>query len=88
MPRNFIENFDGPKGTQWALAAPRGCPKGGTTHQGAPGGPGAPLWVVPTSSAPGTASLLYKYPQYSRNPRGVDENQFQPPQSPEPPDPI
>ena len=26
--------------------------------------------------------------QYSRKPRGVDENQFQPPQSPEPPDPI
>ena len=40
----------------------RGCPEGGTTHQGAPGGPGAPWWVVPTSAAPRTASLLYKYP--------------------------
>ena len=39
----------------------RGCSKGSTTHQGAPGGPGAPWWVVPTSGAPGTASLLYKY---------------------------
>ena len=29
-----------------------GCPEGGTTHQGAPGGPGAPRWVVPTSVAP------------------------------------
>ena len=26
--------------------------------------------------------------QYSRNSRGVDENQFQPPPVPEPPDPI
>ena len=34
----------------------------GTTHQGAPGGTGAPWWVVPTSGAPLTASLLYKYP--------------------------
>ena len=33
------------------------------THQGAPGGPGAPWWVVPTSGAPRTASLLYKYPK-------------------------
>ena len=62
MPRNFTANFYGPKGTQRALAAPGGCPKGGTTHQGAPGGPGAPWWVVPTSGAPRTASLLYKYP--------------------------
>ena len=34
----------------------------GTPHQGAPGGPGAPWCVVPTSVAPWTASLLYKYP--------------------------
>ena len=32
------------------------------TYQGALGGPGAPWWVVPTSGAPRTASLLYKYP--------------------------
>ena len=38
-----------------------GCLEEGTTHQGAPGGPGAPWWVVPTSGAPRTASLLYKY---------------------------
>ena len=88
MPGNFMENFYGPKGTQRALAAPGGCPEGGTTHQGVPGGPGAPWWVVPTSNAPRTASLLYKYPQYSRNPRSVDEIFIQPPQSPEPPDPI
>ena len=62
MPRNFMENFYGPEGRQWALAAPGGCPDGGTTHQGAPGGPGAPWWVVPTSGATRTASLLYKYP--------------------------
>ena len=39
-----------------------GCSKGSTTHQGAPGGPRVPWCVVPTSSAPWTASLLYKYP--------------------------
>ena len=55
-------DFYGPEGRQWALVAPGGCPEGGTTHQGAPGGPGAPWWVVPTSGAPRTASLLYKYP--------------------------
>ena len=27
--------------------------KGSSTHQGAPGGPGAPWWIVPTSGAPG-----------------------------------
>ena len=62
MPRNFTENFYGPEGKQRALAAPGWCLEGGTTHQGAPGGPGAPWWVVPTSGAPQTASLLYKYP--------------------------
>ena len=62
MPRNFIEIFYGPEGTCWALAVPGGSPEEGTTHQGAPGGPGAPWWVVPTSDAPRTASLLFKYP--------------------------
>ena len=38
------------------------CPEGGTTHQGAPGGPGAPRWVVPTSVASRTPSLPYKFP--------------------------
>ena len=60
MPQNFTKNFYGPEGTQRALAAPRGCPEGSTTHQG------APWWVVPTSGAPRTASLLYKYPNISR----------------------
>ena len=39
-----------------------GAPRGGTMHQGAPGGPGAHWCVVPTSGAPRPASLLYKYP--------------------------
>ena len=47
-----------------------GCPEGGTTHQSAPGDPGTPWWVVPTSGAPRTASLLYKYP---KNPRTLGE---------------
>ena len=36
-----------------------GCSEGSTTHQGVPR---TPWWVVRTSGAPGTASLLYKYP--------------------------
>ena len=54
--------FYGPEGTQWALAALGGSPEEGTTHLGVPGGPGTHWWVVPTSRAPRTASLLYKYP--------------------------
>ena len=70
MPRNFTENFYGPEGTQRALAAPRGCPEGGTTHQGAPGGPGAPWWVVPTSGAPrtvGERSNFKKIPTHTQD---------------------
>ena len=62
MPHNFTMIFYGPKGRSWALVAPGGCPKGGTTHQGTPGGPGTPWWVVPTSVNSRTTSLLYKYP--------------------------
>ena len=39
-----------------------GVPRGGTTHHGTPGGPGAPRWVVPTSVATRTPSLPYKFP--------------------------
>ena len=39
-----------------------GCPEGGATHQGAPRGPSAPRWVVPTSVASRTASSLYNFP--------------------------
>ena len=60
--RNFLENVFGPEDTQWAREAPRGCPEGGTTHQGVPRPPGAPRWDVPTSVASRTSSLLYKYP--------------------------
>ena len=62
MPRNSTMFFYGPKGRYWALVAPRGSPEEGTTNHGAPGGPGAPPWVVPTLGAPWTDSLLYKYP--------------------------
>ena len=71
MPRNSMMIFYGPKGSRWALVAPRGSPEEGTTHQGAPGGPGAPWWVVPTLGAPRTASLLYKYP---KNPETLGES--------------
>ena len=60
--------------------------EGSTTHQGAPGDPGAPRWVVPTSLASRTASLLYKYPNI---PKTLGESKkIQPPQVPETPDPI
>ena len=52
MPRNSTMIFYAPEGRQWALVALGGCPEGSTTHQGMPGGPGAPWWVVPTSGAP------------------------------------
>ena len=61
-PRNFLEIFSRPEGTQRAWAAPGGCPEGGTTHQGAPGPPGVPRWVVPTSVASRTPYLHYKFP--------------------------
>ena len=87
MPRQFMMIFYGPEGTQRALVAPEGSPEEGTTHQGAPGGPGTPWWVVPTSGAPWTDSLLYKYPnipetlgestKFSSSRRRVQNHQIQ-----------
>ena len=86
-PETIFVIFYGPEGRQWALVAPGKCPEGGTIHQGAPGGPGAPWWVVPTLGAPRTASLLYKYPkntrtlgestEYSSSRRRVQNHQIQ-----------
>ena len=36
-----------------------GCPEGGTTHQGAPGPPGMPRWVMPPSGHPSGTSLSH-----------------------------
>ena len=66
MPRQFTMIFYGPEGRSWALVAPGGSSEEGTTHQGALGGPGVPWLVVPTSGAPRTAFLLYKYPKNTR----------------------
>ena len=60
--RNFLWIFFGPEDIQWVRNTPEGSSEGSTTHQGAPGGPGAPPAVVPTFVASRTASLLYKYP--------------------------
>ena len=49
-------DFFGAEDTRWAKEVPEGGPEGSTTHLG------APWWVVPTSAASHTASLLYKYP--------------------------
>ena len=43
---NFLEIFSGPEDTRWAKEVLEGCPKGGTTHLGAPGPLGVPWWVV------------------------------------------
>ena len=51
-----------------------GCPEGGTAHQGAPGGPGTPRWVVPTSVASRTPSLPYKFPNILKT-LGVNPDQ-------------
>ena len=48
----FVDFF-GPEDIQWAKEVPKREPEVSTRHQGAPGGPGAPWWVVPTSGAPG-----------------------------------
>ena len=66
ITRSFMMIFYGPKGRSWTLVAPGGSPDEGTTHKGAAGGPSVPWWVVPTSGAPRTASLFYKYPNISR----------------------
>ena len=86
--KKLYGDFFGLEGTKWALAVPGGgCPEGDITHQGAPGGLGAPWWVVPISGAPRTASLLYKYPnipetlkvsmKYSSGRRRVQNHQIQ-----------
>ena len=61
-PRNFLWIFmdqKTPDGPEQHLG---GCPEGGTTHQGAPRGPGVPRWVVPTLVASRTPSSHYKFP--------------------------
>ena len=50
MQQNFLWNFYGPEDIQWAGEAPVGCLEGGTTHQGTPGPPSAPWWVLLPSS--------------------------------------
>ena len=53
--------FFGLEESQWAKGAPEGLLAVTSTHQGTPGGPGAPRWVLPTSGSPWTSSSLYKY---------------------------
>ena len=56
-------DFSGPEDNLGAKEAPEGRSVGPTRHQGTPGGPGAPWWVVgPQGYVSSTASRLYKYP--------------------------
>ena len=82
--RDFLwtrRNMLGP-GCTW------GSPEEGTTHQGAPGGPGAPWWVVPTSGAPPGPPLCSINTQIFLTPQGSRRNIHPAAQSPEPLDPI
>ena len=54
-------DFFGLEDIQWDEEVPERKPEGGTRHQGVPGPPGVPRWVVPTLVASRTTSLLYKY---------------------------
>ena len=69
----FVDFF-GPEDTYWAKQVPEGSSEGSTTHQGAPGPPGAPRWVVPTSVASRTPSLHYQFPNIPK-PFGVNLDQ-------------
>ena len=71
MPRNFTEIFYEPEGTSWALVALGGSPEEGTTHQGTPGGLGAPWWVLLPSSHPRGAFLAHWMSSGQKNPPGV-----------------
>ena len=48
-PQNLLRIFMDQKTTNGPEQHLGGCPEGGTTHQDAPGPPGAPWWVVPSS---------------------------------------
>ena len=74
MQRNSMMIFYGPGDNLWARATPGVVPRGGTTHQGAPGPPGAPRGGVPPSGASRTPSLHYKFPNISK-PFGVNLDQ-------------
>ena len=63
MQRNFLEIFSRLEDTRWAKEVPEGSSEESTTHQGAPGGPGMPKWVVPTSVASRTPCLPYYFPK-------------------------
>ena len=61
MHRNFSEDFFFLEDTQEAQDVHQRGPVGPTRHQGAPGSPGTPWWVVGPTGTPSTASQLYKY---------------------------
>ena len=71
MPRNFTEIFYGPEGSYWALVALGGSPEEGTTHQGAPGGLGAPWWVVLPLEHPPGAFLAHWMSSGQKKPQKV-----------------
>ena len=78
MPRNFTENFYGPKDIQMGRRRPTRARLGPKAR---PGGLCPPRWPP----APPLCSINTPIFQ---NPRGVDEIFIQPSQSPEPLDPI
>ena len=88
MPRNSKMIFYGPEGTQTGPGCAWGVPRGRHNPPGRARRPRRALVGCAHLGCPPDRLFALEIPQYSRNPRGVNENQFQPPQSPEPPDPI
>ena len=71
MQRNFLWIFSGPEDTRRTEGESEKQTWVGTTHRGAPGGPGAPWWVVAHSGTPSTASSVYKF---SKIPKTLGES--------------
>jgi hypothetical protein len=87
MQQNFLGIFSGPEDTCWAKEVPGGAPRGHNPPGHAWGPRRALVGCAHLGGLPPRLFAL-QIPQYSKNPRGVDETQFQPPQVPETPDPI
>ena len=72
--RNFLEIFSGPEDTQWSKEVLGEWAEETTTHQGVPGGPDVPWWVVPSSGPLSTASDAYKFPNIPKTRRESTKN--------------
>jgi len=77
----FLWIFSGPEDTRRTEDETEWRPWVGTTHQGAPGGPRAPWWVVAHSGTPSTASSSYKFPNILKPFVGRPRSEVPPPKA-------